>query len=295
MTDERPTIRPVTLPRLVELVYLCDGTCQQTADIEEALDVTHRRARETILEGLRINLIVESDEDTYETSTSGRQLLDAVRSESWSDVSQVLETQSPHYGAFLDVLDEQGSVSLNNLLAHLAESADETPYTYNQASVEVVGDWAERLGAVQRHAFTGDYYRVEHDTVPTNFQQVLLEEYDRLEETTGVNLRQRYLSIPQLREQGCERLRCTRTAFDAGLLSLCRQNVGKLELSGAPLDTTAKDAALGIKQIQLIEGPRLVSTSQSTERVMQGIEQFDKQYYYLAVHDHKLTFTSEEQ
>jgi hypothetical protein len=34
-----------------------------------------------------------------------------------------------------------------------------------------------------------------------------------------------------------------------------------------------------------------VSTAQSTERVMAGIEQFGKQYYYLTVHDRDLTYT----
>jgi len=72
----------------------------------------------------------------------------------------------------------------------------------------------------------------------------------------------------------CERLGCTRDDFDAALLELCRQNVGKLELSGAPMDTAAKDSALGIKRIALSEEDGLVSTSQSTQQVMAGVEQF---------------------
>jgi len=38
----------------------------------------------------------------------------------------------------------------------------------------------------------------------------------------------------------------------------------------------------------------LVSTTQSTEQVMSGIEQFGKQYYYLAVHDRDLNYDSTE-
>jgi hypothetical protein len=124
---------------------------------------------------------------------------------------------------------------------------------------------------------------------------VLLSVYEDLEETAGVNLSQRYLSIPELREETCERLGCTRTAFDEALVNLVGQNVGKLELSGAPMDTGAKEAQLGIKQIALADDDGLVSTDQSTDQVMRGVEQYGKQYYYLAVHDEELTFTQEPQ
>jgi hypothetical protein len=295
MTAERPTVRPVTLPRLVELVYVCKDSAQTTDDVEAALDVTHRRARETILEALRIDLVAEPNEDTYEISVVGAEFLDGILDEAWRSVSDVLAEHSPHYGTFLGILEERGASQLDELLGYLTELAEDTPYTYNQTGVEVLGDWGERLGAVQRNAFTGAYYSIVRDEVPPDFHEDLLDVYEELEETTGMNLRQRYLSIPKLREGTCEQLRCSRTAFDSGLLTLCQQNVGKLELSGAPLDTAAKESALGIKQIDLTEADTLVSTSQSTDRVMSGVEQFDKQYYYLAVYDRDLTFTPGEQ
>ncbi len=290
MTDERPTVRPVTLSRLVELVHACcDGT-QTTEDIERRLDVTHRRARETILEALRIGLVTEPAEDLYASSPAGDAFLDAVLGEEWSGVSRILEEGSPHYSRLLRVLDEQAPATMEDLLDALTSVAEETPYSYNQTSVEVVCDWAERLGVVQRNAFTGRYYPVERKEIPGDFPVVLLDVYEDLEETAGVNLQQRYLSIPRLRERTCERLRCTRSAFDDGLLVLCQENVGDLELAGAPLDTTAKDSALGIKQVALADNGALISTSQSTDPVMSGVEQFGKQYYYLAVHDHELSF-----
>jgi hypothetical protein len=179
---------------------------------------------------------------------------------------------------------------------YLEDQQQNTPYTYNQTVIEVVSDWGERLGSVQRNAFTGSYYRVERDSVPADFPDVLLGVYADLEETAGINLRQRYLSIPRLREAACERIGCPRAVFDAALLRLAGQNVGKVELSGAPLDTAAKDAALGIKQIAFTDGEDdlLVSTSQSTDQVMQGVEQFGEQYYYFAVYDRDLTYTPEE-
>lgn len=294
--SERPTIRPVTIARLIEATNACESAALTTEDIKTALDVSHHRARETILEALRIGLIEEHDteEDAqYEATRIGAKFLEAVRTEAWNDVSDILETRSPHYCAFLRTVSEIAPATLEGVLDELEEREKHTGRTYNQTSIEVVGDWAERLGRVQRNAFTGTYYPVEQNGVPTNFPYVLLSVFDDLEETAGVSLRQRYLSIPKLREHLCERVRCTRGAFDQAIQTLAQQNVGRVELSGAPVDTGAKDATLGIKEMTLANSDGLVSTSQSTEQVMAGVEQFGKQYYYLAIHDRDLTFTAD--
>jgi len=292
-SDERATVRPVTLARLVETTHVCSQEPRSTGAIEERLDVTHRRARETLLEALRIDLIDEDtsqEEPTYETTYVGEEFLSAIQTEDWPEVSDILATRSPHYRAFLEVLDTAAPANLKTLLGELEDAEEHSPRSYNQTSVEVVGDWAERLGTIQRNAFTGSYYPVDRDGLPRNFPHSLLAIYDDLEETAGVSLRQRYLSIPELRETFCERHHCQRDAFDRALRELASQNVGQLELSGAPMDTGAKDAKLGIKEMELSGEDGLVSTTQSTEQVMAGVEQFDKQYYYLAVHDRDLSY-----
>ncbi|WP_226013606.1 hypothetical protein [Halomicrobium salinisoli] len=289
MSDERPTVRPITLGRLVETTYLCQSGPKTTEDVEEALDVSHRRARSTILEACRIDLIAESD-DEYETTSVGDSFIEAIQDENWERVSSILETRSPHYGTFLDVVAEIGPAPLEQILEELEAEAEFTPYAYNQTSVEVVGDWGKRLGSIHRNAFTGEYYRPECDEMPANFPHVLLQIYDDLEETTGVGMRQRYLSIPEVRETLCAQRQATRRAFDRALATLAKQNVGKLELSGAPMDTGAKEAQYGIKDIALADSDGFVSTSQSTDQVMAGIEQYGKQYYYLTVHDRDLTY-----
>lgn len=295
--SERATVRPVTLARLVELTNACGEAPRTTGELETALDVSHRRARETILEAVRIGLLGEvetpSDDDLmYRTTNIGAEFLDAIRAEDWAGASDILQTRSPHYGAFLDAVAELEPALPDEVLEHLEATHEHAPYDFNQTSIDVVGDWGERLSAIQRNAFTGSYYRASETTVPPNFPYVLQSVFDELEDTAGVNLRQRYLSIPELREYTCERLRCTRQAFDDALESLARENVGKLELSGAPMDSGAKDAQLGIKQIALVDSGGLVSTDQSTDRVMSGVQQYGKRYYYLAVHD-DLTFTQE--
>lgn len=296
-SDERATVRPVTLARLVETAHVCSAKPCSTTDLEEQLDVTHRRARETLLEAARINLIREDsapEEPTYETTHIGDKFLSAVRTENWTTVSDILAARSPHYRAFLDVLNSVAPADMEAILEELKEAEKHKPRSYNQTSVEVIGDWAERLGTIQRNAFTGSYYPIERDDVPANCPYALLAVYDDLEETAGVSLRQRYLSIPELREEFCERHRCTRDTFDRAIRQLARQNVGRLELSGAPMDTGAKDAKLGIKAMELGDDDGLVSTTQSTEQVMAGVEQFGKQYYYLAVHDRDLSYDPTE-
>lgn len=297
MSDKRATIRPVTLSRLVELTHACQDSKEGSEELATTLDVSHRRARETILEAVRINLLEEDnsrDDPAYTTTYIGGSFLSAIQSEDWSQASQILETHSPHYSTFIEAVESIEHADYATLLEHLEEEHEFTPYSFNQTGIEVVGDWGERLGRVQRNAFTGSYYPAQQTHVPGNFHFVLLSVYDTLEQTAGVDLRQRYLSIPRLRETTCERLGCTRPAFDDALLALCKQNVGKLELSGAPMDTAAKDATLGIKRISLADDEGLVTTSQSSQQVMAGVEQFDKQYYYLAVHDRDITYTQQE-
>ena len=293
MTDERPTVRPVTLARLVEVTHFCQNSPQTTENVEQRLNVSHRRARETILEALRIGLLDELPDAYYEATAVGDSFVQAVENQDWKQVSVILETRSPHYSNFLEILEQEGPGSLDRVLNELENQAEFTTYSYNQTSIEVLGNWGKCLGTVQRNAFTGEYYRPQNDTPPANFDHTLLRIYDELEETAGVGMRQRYLSIPELRETVCTILQLSRKAFDDALRALAQENIGKLELSGAPRDTGAKEANYGIKEIELSDDDTLVSTSQSTDQVMQGIEQHGKQYYYLTVHDRELTYTNQ--
>jgi len=70
-------------------------------------------------------------------------------------VSDILDTRSPHYRAFLDTIEKEHPISLNELLEELKTESEFSSYKFNQTSVEVVGDWAERLGRIHRNAFLG--------------------------------------------------------------------------------------------------------------------------------------------
>ena len=296
MSDERPTVRPVNLGRLVELTHLCRNGAQSTDDVIDALDVSKRRARETILESTRISFLEEvSDEPEYTTTTVGERFVDAVEETDWARVSSILEARSPHYGEFLSLFEDGDTIESDEALELLEDRSEFTPYEYNETSLDVVGGWAQRLGAIQRNAFHGTFYAADKSDVPPNFPYVLLSIADELEESAGVNLKKRYLSIPELREHTCERLGCNRDTFDDALRTLAEQNIGRIELSGAPIDTGAKDARYGLKTIELADGEDgLVSTDQSSEQVMRGVEQLGKQYYYLAVYDRDLKFNNDD-
>ncbi|MEZ3118210.1 hypothetical protein RYH80_20035 [Halobaculum sp. MBLA0147] len=312
MTNDRATIRPVTLSRLVEATHCCRETARTTTAVENRLDVSRRRARETLLEATRIGLLwqgteadgtdTEGDTEQFRTTESGAGFLSAIRSEAWRSASDILYDGSPHYRAFCSTVDAVGPATLDEILVALDEGSTASPYTFNETTIEVIADWAERLGSVARNAFTGSYYCVNSDEGPPEpFSATLLEVFDKLEASAGMNLVQRYLSIPRLREHVCERRCCRRSTFDDRLVELVGENVGALELSGAPVDTDAKTARYGIKQITPVDGldaedgetttGGLVSTTQSTDAVMDGVEQFGKRYYYLAIHDREFAAT----
>ena len=296
MSDERPTVRPVNLGRLAELTHFCRSGAQSTDNVVDALNVSKRRARETILESRRISLTEKvSDKEAYATTTVGERFIDAVEASDWEKVNSILQTRSPHYGEFLGLFEDSNTIEPDAALELLEDQAESTPYEYNETSLDVIGAWAQRLGAIQRNAFDGTFYAVEESDVPLNFPYVLLSVADSLEESAGVNLKKRYLSIPELREYTCERLSCDRAAFDEALQKLAQQNIGRIELSGAPIDTGAKEARYGLKTNELADSDgELVTTDQSSEQVMRGVEQLGKQYYYLAVYDRDLQFNNND-
>lgn len=295
MTKERPTIRPVNISRLVEVADVCESSPESVDKIKTSLESSKRRAKEVVDEAKRIGFIKESTEnpDCYLTSDLGLVLLSSVREENWEQIGELLSNNSPHYAIIRNELEKAGSATQAELLELVRNK--NTSYSFNQTSVDIVCDWAERLGDIQKHAFSGRYYIVKsRDSLDAEFDSILLEKYEALEESVGLNVRQHYVSIPRLREHVCEEMHCTRDAFDTALVSLVDCNIGKLELTGAPRDTSAKDAILGIKRIETPETEEIVTTIQSTDRVLSGVEYRNKQYYYLVDHQPRQSINHRE-
>jgi len=224
----------------------------------------------------------------YASTDIGDRFLHFVQSEQWTEVSRILRSQSQHYDAYLDVVDSNDPKAPEELLEALQASEASSLRTYNQTSIDVLCDWAERLGAVQRNAFTGQYYTVQDSPQADDFVDCLVTTYDEFDHTTGLGMRQRYVSIPLLREHVCERLKWPRDAFDPALLDLFDENIGRMDLHGTIRDTGAKDARYGIKTIDLTETDQLVTTTHTTDRVMLGLEHRGRQFYYLELLDDDL-------
>jgi len=294
MSSERPTVRPVSLARLVEASFLADDQQPTDEDIAAELDTTHRRTREIVLEADRLGLLetTEQDPERYGLTPEGADFLESVVAEDWGTTDRILQDQSPHYGAFIDRVETDGPSSMPELLGQL-ENTTPALYDFNETSIDVLCDWGQRLGAVQRNVFTGTLYAPTTGSLPEGFPAALMSSVESIEETAGVNLQQRYISIPELREAFCESHELPRDIFDEGLVGLATENVGRIELSGAPIDTGAKEARFGIKELRYTDENGLVSTEHTSEQVMRGVELRGKQYYYLAIHDENLRYSKQ--
>lgn len=280
----RKTIRPVTLSRIVETVDICNQAGNvDPSTIQETLDISERRTNEIVSELERLS-IVQFDDDLILTET-GDQFYGAVQHEDWHALHDILYQASPHYRIFIDTLQDQAEQVGYTEHQLLAELNDMDHFLrFNKTGVSLLADWGERLLAIQRNVFENRYYRVQSTETPDHFVSVLQDTYEEMEVTRGLGMRQRYISIPKLRESVCERLRLSRDAFDDGLVSITQRNIGRMELSGAPLDTQAKESQLGIKKIQRSTEENVVTTSMSSDRVLSGVTMPDgKTYYYLTI------------
>jgi len=280
----RKTIRPVTLSRIVETVDIChQHAAVDASTIQNTLDLSERRTSEIIAELTRLSLIQQDDH--LSLTATGTQFYDAVQQEDWHGLHDILYQTSPHYQIFIDLLQnrtEQTGYTEQQLLSALNET--DHSLRFNKTGVSLLADWGERLQAIQRNVFENRYYSVQTTEAPNRFVAVLQDTYDEMEVTRGLGMRQRYISIPKLREHVCESLRLSRDAFDDSLIAIAQKNVGRMELSGAPLDTQAKESQFGIKTIQRSTEDEVVTTAMTSDRVLSGITMPDgKTYYYLTI------------
>lgn len=292
MSSQRPTVRPVSLTRLVEIASISATEEVSTLDIKSSLGVSQKRAREAILESKRLGLISPMDgrEELYVTTSAGEEFVSKVKLEDWGGASKILKSKSPHYRSFLKIVDKYGPLKPATALDYLTKHSENSQYQFNNTSLDILSDWSLRFGIIQRNVFTGTLYSVDQSSVPVDFHLQISATIEELEESVGVNLRQRYISIPELRERFCEQIGCSREAFDDGFIDLAKQNIGKLELSGAPIDSGAKEARFGIKRIAYGENENLITADQTSDQVMTGIKMNNKQFYYVTVHDQNLQF-----
>jgi RNase P/RNase MRP subunit POP5 len=278
----RATIRPVSLSRIAEVVDICNRSEVSKKDLEDLLDASSGRVNEITAEMERLDLI-QGDESVVLTD-QGDALHGFLKNEEWESVHEVLYEGSPHYRTFLDYLSQRQSKNglTEEEIVEALEDTDED-LRFNVTGVSLLTDWAERLGAIQQNVFQGRYYWVAED-FEGSFTRTLQEIYSEVEVERGVNLRQRYVSIPKLREMVCEILQISRSEFDELLNQVYFDNIGDMELSGAPLNTQAKETNVGIKTIKKDDSGSITTTKMSSEQILNGVTLEDgKMYYYLSI------------
>jgi hypothetical protein len=277
----RKTMRPVTLSRVVETAFFADKSRQFTSnELAEFLKSSPSRGKEIAEETVNIGLL-KKDGDTYHPTEKCVPFLDYVRTNTWTGIHELMMEYS-YYQTFFTTLKSIEPATAEEILATLSDST----ILFNEASRQVLCDWGERLGSIQRNIFTNQYFTVSNED--TSIISAFLDSYQTLNMKTGLSLRQRYVEIPKIREFVCQNLRISRDTFDARFIQLCMKNIGKLELAGAPVTTHAKRSAMKVKNVHFLELPDTITMKLSSNQFLNGLKVGPKSYYYVAYHGGEL-------
>ncbi|MFA4849532.1 MAG: hypothetical protein WC626_07375 [Methanoregula sp.] len=277
----RLTMRPVTLSRVVETAYFAKKTSEFTSqELAEFLTSSASRAKEIAEETVNIGLIKKKHEGYYPSSQC-TYFLENVRLNNWPAIHMLMMNYS-FYQTFYSVLQSIEPAISEEILAALSSST----IPFNEASRQVLCDWGERIGSIQRNIFTNQYFTVGELSAP--LIPAFLDSYQSLNIKTGLSLRQRYVEIPKIREFVCQNLRISRDTFDSCFIQLCMKNIGKIELAGAPVTTHAKRSANKVKNVHFLELPDKITMKLSSNQYLNGLKVGPKLYYYVAYHGGEL-------
>jgi hypothetical protein len=274
-------MRPVSLSRVVETAYFGGRSKIFTRqDLAEFLHSSERRAKEVADEMANIGLLTQS-EANYSATPRCIKFLGYVRNHEWKNVHQLMMDYSFYQTFFTNLLSIEPATP-DEILASLQTSI----LPFNQTSRDVLCDWGERIGSIQRNIFSNQYFVISERDL--KFIPVFLEIYRSLNVKSGLSLRQRYVEIPKVREFLCQRMRISRDDFDVKFIEMCMKNIGKIELSGAPVTTHAKKSAKKVKNVLFLELPDKITMKLSSNQFLNGVTIGHKAYYYVAYHGGEL-------
>jgi len=277
----RLTMRPVTLSRVAETAYYAEKTTSfSKQDLAAVLKSSEDRGKEIAEEIVNIGLLVK-DGDRYSKTSKCSQFLNYIRANNWAGIHELM-MEYPFYQTFYTLLQSSGPSTPEEILTFLQSSQ----IPFNQASRDVLCDWGERIGSVQRNIFTNQYFTLVPSKTP--LVPSFLETYQSLNVKTGLSLRQRYVEIPRIREYVCQDLKISREDFDSRFLQVCLKNIGKIELSGAPVTTHAKKSAKKVKNVNFHELPDTITMELSSNQFLKGLTVGRKSYYFVAYHGGEL-------
>jgi len=281
---ERKTIRPVTLRRVIEVCSLAMKAKRiDTVVVSQKLGVSSSRAKEIVLELEKMGLLAHLN-DGYVASSNTTEFLRYFENDQWDKIHEYFLANYQFYRDFVHILQVHINDCKGLALNEIREASVNRKLSLNQTAVEVLSDWCERLGVIQRHLFTRRLYLIRNGIVDSKtFKDGLVKCYREL----SVSKRRMgiFVEIPTLRENLCEELKVSRRVFDEMLRATYLENVGKMELSGAPITTLAKKSPLSEKKMKLEGKDVIMSPKFEVARERDGLSIGQKAYYYLAIHE----------
>jgi hypothetical protein len=281
----RNTIRPVTLKRVIETSSIATKTKNiNTTTISKELSVSSERAKEIILE-LELMGLLTNKERNYLPNNNTEKFLEYFENEHWNKIHEYFDSNYRFYHDYIKIL--QSNISGKGLtLIEIKDNSIKEKLSLNQTAVEVLSDWCERLGIIQRHLFTRRIYLSKSCATNENskiFKEVLLKYYREF--SISNQRRGIFMEIPTLREDICEKLNISRKSFDEMLRNLFFENIGKIELSGAPITTLAKKSPLSEKKMVIQGKDAILSPKFEAAKEREGLIVSQKAYYYMAIHE----------
>ena len=280
---ERKTIRPITLRRVIEVCSLAvKSKALDTEAVSKRLNLSISRAKEILREVERMKLLTYLD-DTYVPNSNTPDFLDDLENKQWNRVHEYFKENYSFYNTFIRLLTDHLNRNEGLSMDALKEESKIRQLSLNETAIEVLTDWCDRLGVVQRHLYSKRVYLVKSEgTDSVTFKDGLRRCYREL--TRSYSKKGVFVKIPIIREDTCEQLKITRKVFDTMLRQTFLENIGIIELSGAPIITLAKKSPLSVREIKLEDKQTLLSPKFELAREREGLLVGRKAYYYLAVH-----------
>jgi len=230
-----------------------------------------------------MGLLTHSNE-AYVPSSKTTDFLNFFENEQWDRIHEYFLGNYRFYQDFICLLANHNDDSKGLLMDEIEEESKNRKLSLNQTAIEVLSNWCDRLGVIQRHLYAKRFYLIKsEETDHAIFKEVLLKCYRELSLAYG--RKAVFIEIPNIREDLCEQLKVTRKVFDEMLRLTYLNNIGKIELSGAPITTLAKKSPLSERKMTLEGKQNILSPKFEVGRERAGLLVGRKVYYYLAIHE----------
>ncbi|MHA1833003.1 MAG: hypothetical protein ACTSV7_03360 [Candidatus Baldrarchaeia archaeon] len=279
----RKSIRPVTLRRIIEVINLSLSHGKVESELlSNTLNIRKRRAKELLSELRDMNLLKE-EEGFFLPTENSKRLIEFFEKEDWKSFHDLLVKNNFFYRLFTEAVFKNLGLTKDEILNLLSSSSD---LHFNRATIDILCDWAERLGCIQRNLYNGHYYAIEEKSIDLReFAKALSEKYSELNLEVKPGMRLEYIEVARLREEVCEHLKMRREEFDKILIKLIQEFTGKIELCGAPITTTAKKSPTSLKVIERVGKEPILSLKYKVLKEGKGVELNGKIYHYIAIFD----------